>query len=255
MKLISWNVNGLRAVLNKGFLDYFHQVQADIFCLQEIKLSEGQLELDLPGYHQFYHYAEKKGYSGTAIFSRRAPLKHSFGIGIPEHDREGRVICLEFESAYIITVYAPNAQSELTRLEYRMEWEDAFRKYLTTLDQQKPLIFCGDLNVAHQEIDLTHPENNHRSAGFTDEERNKFSQLLASGFVDTFRHFYPQRREAYTWWSYRTRSRPKNVGWRIDYFCASERLIPHLQSADIHAQVEGSDHCPVVLEIDGQAIR
>lgn len=255
MKLISWNVNGLRAVLNKGFLDYFHQVQADIFCLQEIKLSEGQLELVLPGYHQFYHYAEKKGYSGTAIFSRRAPQKHSFGIGIPEHDREGRVICLEFESAYIITVYTPNAQSELTRLEYRMEWEDAFRKYLTTLDQQKPLIFCGDLNVAHQEIDLTHPDNNHRSAGFTDEERNKFSQLLASGFVDTFRHFYPQRREAYTWWSYRTRSRPKNVGWRIDYFCASERLIPHLQSADIHAQVEGSDHCPVVLEIDGQAIR
>jgi exodeoxyribonuclease III len=255
MKLISWNVNGLRAVLNKGFLDYFQQVQADIFCLQEIKLSEGQLELDLPGYHQFYHYAEKKGYSGTAIFSRTPPLRHSFGIGIPKHDREGRVICLEFETSYVLTVYTPNAKSELTRLEYRMEWEDAFRNYLKTLDKQKPVIFCGDLNVAHQEIDLTHPDNNHRSAGFTDEERSKFSELLSSGFVDTFRHFYPQRREAYTWWSYRTRSRPKNVGWRIDYFCTSERLIPHLQSADIHAQVEGSDHCPVALEIADQAIR
>jgi exodeoxyribonuclease III len=255
MKLISWNVNGLRAILNKGFMNYFQEVQADIFCLQEIKLSEGQLELDLPGYHQYYSYAEKKGYSGTAIFSRMQPIKHTYGIGIPEHDREGRVICLEFEAYYILTVYTPNAKSELTRLDYRMEWEDAFRTYLNTLDKRKAVIFCGDLNVAHQEIDLTHPDSNHRSAGFTDEERDKFSQLLASGFVDTFRHFYPQRREAYTWWSYRTRSRPKNVGWRIDYFCASERLVPHLQSADIHAQVEGSDHCPVELVLADQAIR
>ncbi len=247
MKWISWNVNGLRACLNKGFMDFFNTVNADFFCLQEIKLSEGQLELVLPGYQQYYHFAQKKGYSGTAIFSKHEPIAAKYGIGIQKHDQEGRVITLEYEAFFLVTVYTPNAQSELTRLGYRMEWEDAFMAYLKKLDLQKPVIFCGDLNVAHREIDLAHPESNHRSAGFTDEERSKFSRLLSQGFVDTYRYFYPDQQDAYTWWSYRTRSRVRNVGWRIDYFCVSKRLAPNLVSAEIYQDVMGSDHCPIGL--------
>lgn len=249
-KLISWNVNGLRACLDKGFMDFFDEADADIFCLQEIKLSEGQLDWNKPGYHAYWNYAEKKGYSGTAIFCKEEPLKVSLGIGIEEHDHEGRVITLEFEKFYMVTVYTPNSQRELTRLEYRMEWEDAFREYLMSLKAKKPVVVTGDMNVAHQEIDLKNPKTNHHNAGFTDEERGKMSELLEAGFIDTFRYFYPDATERYSWWSYMFKAREKNTGWRIDYFLASEELKDALVSADIHHSVMGSDHCPVELVLD-----
>lgn len=250
MKLISWNVNGLRACVQKGFLDFFKEVDADIFCIQESKLQEGQISLELEGYHQYWNYAVKKGYSGTAIFTRVEPLSVSYGIGIAEHDQEGRVITLEFESFYMVTVYTPNSQSELTRLDYRMRWEEAFLSYLKGLEKKKPIIFCGDLNVAHKEIDLKNPKTNRKNAGFTDEERNKFSVLLENGFVDTYRYFYPDQEGVYSWWSYRFQARKKNAGWRIDYFCVSECLKEKLRDAKIHTEVLGSDHCPVELDID-----
>lgn len=249
-KLISWNVNGLRACMDKGFMDFFDEADADIFCLQEIKLSEGQLDWNKPGYHAYWNYAEKKGYSGTAIFCKEEPLKVSLGIGIEEHDHEGRVITLEFEKFYMVTVYTPNSQRELTRLEYRMEWEDAFREYLMSLKAKKPVVVTGDMNVAHQEIDLKNPKTNHHNAGFTDEERGKMSELLEAGFIDTFRYFYPDATERYSWWSYMFKAREKNTGWRIDYFLASEELKDALVSADIHHSVMGSDHCPVELVLD-----
>lgn len=248
-KLISWNVNGLRAIVGKGFLDVFRELDADIFCLQETKLQEGQIDLDLPGYYQYWNYAEKKGYSGTAMFTRKEPLSVTYGIGIPEHDREGRVITAEFEDYYVVTCYTPNSQNELARLSYRMEWEDAWRTYLKGLETKKPVIFCGDLNVAHKEIDLKNPKTNRRNAGFTDEEREKFTRLLEAGFIDTFRYFYPDQEGIYSWWSYRFRAREKNAGWRIDYFCVSEALKDRLAGAAIHTDVMGSDHCPVELEI------
>lgn len=250
MKFINWNVNGLRACLTKGFMDYFNKEQADFFCLQEIKLSEGQIALELEGYHQFWHYAEKKGYSGTAIFTKHAPISHSYGMGIDEHDHEGRVITLEYEHFYLVTVYTPNAKRALERLEYRMKWEDDFRAYLKALEVRKPVIMCGDLNVAHQEIDLKNPKTNRKNAGFTDEERGKMTELLEAGFVDTFRYFYPDVVERYSWWSYMGKARDKNVGWRIDYFIVSECLKDKLVMADIHDQVMGSDHCPVILSVD-----
>jgi len=250
MKYISWNVNGLRACLTKGFMDFFNKVNADAFGLQEIKLSEGQLELDLPGYHKYWNYAEKKGYSGTAIFTKEEPLSVSYGLGIEEHDKEGRVITLEFEKFYMITVYTPNSKDELQRLDYRMVWEDEFRKYLKNLEKKKPVVVCGDLNVAHKEIDLKNPKTNRRNAGFTDEERGKFTELLESGFIDTFRYFYPDLEHAYSWWSYRANARKNNTGWRIDYFVVSKALDKYLVDAEIHAQTEGSDHCPVVLFLD-----
>ena len=249
MKLISWNVNGLRACMTKGFMDAFESLNADIFCLQETKLSEGQLALELPGYHQYWNYAEKKGYSGTAIFTREEPLSAAYGIGISEHDHEGRVITLEYEKFYFVTVYTPNSQDGLKRLDYRMEWEKAFLAYLKKLEEKKPVIFCGDLNVAHQEIDLKNPKTNRKNAGFTDEERARFSELLKEGFVDTFRYFYPEETGIYSWWSYRFHAREKNAGWRIDYFCVSECLKERLVSASIHTEVTGSDHCPVELVI------
>lgn len=249
MKLISWNVNGIRACLQKGFLDFFHSIDADIFCIQESKMQEGQAELDLPGYHQYWNFAKRKGYSGTAIFTKKEPLSVSYGIGIEEHDQEGRVITLEYPDYYFITVYTPNAQSELTRLDYRMHWEEDFRAYLKRLEEKKPVIFCGDLNVAHKEIDLKNPKTNHKNAGFTDEERGKFTALLESGFVDTFRYFYPEQEGIYSWWSYRFRAREKNAGWRIDYFLVSEALTDRLEDAKIHTEVFGSDHCPVELDI------
>ena len=249
-KMISWNVNGLRAVLKKEFMAQFAALDADIFCLQETKLQEGQAALELPGYHQFWCYAERKGYSGTAVFSRESPLSVRYGIGQAEHDTEGRVIALEFAQYFLVTVYTPNARAELVRLPYRMDWEDAFLAYLQTLEREKPVIFCGDLNVAHEEIDLAHPKSNRRNPGFTDEERGKFSALLAAGFVDTFRHFYPAQENAYSWWSYRMNARAKNVGWRIDYFVASESLRGRLLDAKIHSDYFGSDHCPVELVID-----
>jgi exodeoxyribonuclease-3 len=247
LKLISWNVNGLRACIKKGFLEYFKEVDADIFCIQEIKLQEGQLELETPGYHQYWNYAEKKGYSGVAIFSKVEPLGCTCGIGREEHDKEGRVIILEYDDIYIVTVYTPNSQQELARLDYRMEWEDAFRSYIKELDRKKPVVICGDMNVAHKEIDLKNPGSNRRSAGFTDEERNKFSEFLEAGFIDTYRYFYPDREGVYSWWSYRFNARANNAGWRIDYFCVSERLAERLISADIHSEIFGSDHCPVEL--------
>lgn len=249
-KMISWNVNGLRACVQKGFLDYFKEADADIFCIQESKLQEGQIELDLEGYHQYWNYAEKKGYSGTAIFSKEEPLSVSYGIGKEEHDREGRVITLEFGTYYVVTVYTPNSQNELARLPYRMTWEDEFLAYLKGLDNKKPVIFCGDLNVAHQEIDLKNPKTNRKNAGFTDEEREKFTKLLEAGFVDSYRHFYPDTEGVYSWWSYRFRAREKNAGWRIDYFCVSEDLQGNLVDAMIHTEVMGSDHCPVELKIE-----
>lgn len=250
MKLISWNVNGLRACVGKNFIDFFKEIDADIFCIQESKLQEGQIDLDLPGYHQYWNYAEKKGYSGTAIFTKQEPLSVSYGMGIEEHDKEGRVITLEFEKFYMITVYTPNSQNELARLSYRMEWEDAFRAYLKKLEETKPVVVCGDLNVAHKEIDLKNPKTNRKNAGFTDEEREKFSILLDSGFIDTFRYFYPDAEGVYSWWSYRFQARAKNAGWRIDYFLISEALKDNLKSAHIHTDILGSDHCPVecVLE-------
>lgn len=249
MKLISWNVNGLRACMTKGFMDAFESLNADIFCLQETKLSEGQLALEIPGYHQYWNYAEKKGYSGTAIFTKEEPLSAAYGIGIPEHDHEGRVITLEYEKFYFVTVYTPNSQDGLKRLDYRMEWEKAFLAYLKKLEEKKPVIFCGDLNVAHQEIDLKNPKTNRKNAGFTDEERARFSELLKEGFVDTFRYFYPEETGIYSWWSYRFHAREKNAGWRIDYFLVSEVLKDELKDAKIHTEIFGSDHCPVELEI------
>ena len=247
MKCISWNVNGLRAVMNKGFMESFMSLDADIFCLQETKLQEGQIALDLPGYQQYWNYAEKKGYSGTAVFTRLEPLSVSYGIGIPEHDHEGRVITLEFEEFWFITVYTPNSQDGLKRLDYRCRWEDGFRAYLKGLEKTKPVIFCGDLNVAHEEIDLKNPKTNHKNAGFTDEERGKMTELLNDGFLDTFRYFYPDLAGVYSWWSYRFRAREKNAGWRIDYFIVSEALKERLEDAKIHTEIFGSDHCPVEL--------
>ncbi len=249
MKLLSWNVNGLRAIVGKNFMEAFQSLDADIFCLQETKLQEGQIDLPLPDYHQYWNYAEKKGYSGTAVFTKQEPLSVSRGIRQAQHDQEGRVITLEYDSFYLVTVYTPNSQNELARLNYRMEWEDAFRAYLEGLDRKKPVIFCGDLNVAHKEIDLKNPKTNRRNAGFTDEEREKFTQLLKAGFVDTYRHFYPDTEGVYSWWSYRFKAREKNAGWRIDYFLVSERLKERLTDAKIHTEIMGSDHCPVELDI------
>ncbi len=249
MKLISWNVNGLRACMQKGFLEFLEQADADVFCLQETKLSEGQLELELPGYHQYWNYAEKKGYSGTALFSKEEPLSVTYGIGVEEHDHEGRVITAEFADFYVVTVYVPNSQRELTRLAYRQQWEEAFLSYIQSLEEKKPVIFCGDLNVAHREIDLKNPSSNRHNAGFTDEERACFTKVLESGYVDTFRYFYPELTGVYSWWSYMFQARAKNAGWRIDYFVASERLKERLKDAKIHTQILGSDHCPVELEL------
>ena len=249
MRFISWNVNGLRACVGKNFIEYFKEADADIFCLQETKMQEGQLALDTPGYHQYWNYAEKKGYSGTAIFTKKEPLSVSYGIGVEEHDHEGRVITLEFGDFYFITVYVPNSQDGLKRLDYRMKWEDDFLTYIKKLDKKKPVIYCGDLNVAHEEIDLKNPKTNHMNAGFTDEERAKFGAVLNAGFIDTFRYFYPEQADIYSWWSYRMQARSRNAGWRIDYFVASERLKDRLADAKIHTEVMGSDHCPVELEL------
>lgn len=250
LKLISWNVNGIRACVTKDFYESFNGLDADIFCLQETKMQEGQLEMELPGYEQYWNYAEKKGYSGTAVFTKRKPLKVTYGIGIEEHDHEGRVITLEFEDFYFITVYVPNSQNELKRLDYRMKWEEDFLTYIKALDEKKPVIYCGDLNVAHKEIDLKNPKSNHHNAGFTDEERGKMTQVLENGFIDTYRYFYPDKTDIYSWWSYRFKAREKNAGWRIDYFICSERLKDRLVDADIHTAIMGSDHCPVELKIE-----
>ena len=249
-KLISWNVNGLRACVGKGFLDFFREADANVFCIQESKLQEGQIELDLPGYHQYWNYARKKGYSGTAMFTKEEPMSVSYGIGMEEHDTEGRVITAEFPEYYVVTCYTPNSQDGLARLDYRMKWEDDFLAYLKKLEKNKPVVFCGDLYVAHKEIDLKNPKTNRKNAGFTDEERGKFTDLLAAGFVDTFRYFYPDLEGIYSWWSYRFSARAKNAGWRIDYFCVSESLKDRLVSASIHNTVMGSDHCPVELVIE-----
>ena len=250
MKFISWNVNGLRAVFGKGFPDIIKELDADFVCLQETKMQAGQLDAELPTYTSYSNYAEKKGYSGTAIYTRHEPLSVAYGIDIPEHDTEGRVITLEYPDFYLVTVYVPNSQDDLRRLGYRVTWEDAFRAYLKGLDKKKPVIVCGDLNVAHKEIDLKNPKSNRKNAGFTDEERGKFQELLDAGFVDTFRHFYPDQRDIYSWWSYRFKARERNSGWRIDYFVTSERLVPRLTSAKILTEIYGSDHCPVELVID-----
>ena len=249
MKLISWNVNGLRACVQKGFLDFFNEIDADIFSIQESKLQEGQIALDLPGYHQYWNYAQKKGYSGTAVFSKQEALSVSYGIGIPEHDTEGRVITLEYENFYLVNCYTPNSQNELARLPYRMQWENDFLTYLKSLDARKPVIYCGDLNVAHEEIDIKNPKTNRKNAGFTDEERKKMTELLAAGFTDTFRYFYPDQTGIYSWWSYRFKAREKNAGWRIDYFITSRRLDEKLTGARIHTEVFGSDHCPIELTV------
>lgn len=247
MKLISWNVNGLRAVLKKGFMEYLEQEDPDIICLQEIKLSSGQLEIDLEDYHEYYNYAEKKGYSGTAIFTKQEPLNVTYGIDMEEHDKEGRVITAEYEDFYLVTCYTPNSKRGLKRLDYRQVWEDDFRKFLLNLNKTKPVVLCGDLNVAHNEIDLANPKSNRKNAGFTDEERNKFSELLDAGFIDTYRYFYPNIPEMYSWWSYITKARDRNVGWRIDYFVVSKDFEDRLLDASIHMEQLGSDHCPVVL--------
>ncbi|MBQ9942608.1 MAG: exodeoxyribonuclease III [Christensenellaceae bacterium] len=249
MKFISWNVNGIRACLGKGFMDAFHKLDADFFCLQETKLQAGQIELDTPGYHQFWNYAEKKGYSGTAIFCKEQPISVRYGMGIAEHDTEGRVITLEMQDFFLVTCYTPNSQNELKRLGYRMEWEDAFAAYLKELDGKKPVIVCGDMNVAHKEIDLKNPATNRKNAGFTDEERAKFSALLEGGFVDSFRHLYPDLEGVYSWWSYRFNARANNAGWRIDYFLVSDRLKGAIKGAAIHGDITGSDHCPVELSL------
>lgn len=253
LKLISWNVNGLRAVMKKGFMDFFNEEKADIFCLQEIKLQEGQIDLELPGYHTYWNYAVKKGYSGTAIFTKKEPLSVCYGLGSDEHDAEGRTLTLEFEDFYIVNVYTPNSQHGLLRLDYRLRWEDAILAYVQNLDETKPVVLCGDLNVAHQEIDLRNPKANKKNSGFTPEERGKLTEFLANGFIDTFRFFHPDKPDSYTWWSYRTDCRPRNIGWRIDYFIASERLAPKLATANIHTDVLGSDHCPIELKIDFSA--
>ena len=249
IKYVSWNVNGLRAVVSKNFSEAFAALDADFVCLQETKLQAGQLDLSFPGYQAYWNYAEKKGYSGTAVFTRQTPVAVTYGMGIAEHDTEGRIITLEMADHYLVCVYTPNSQDGLRRLDYRMQWEDDFRAYLLALDRQKPVIVCGDMNVAHQEIDLKNPKTNHMNAGFTDEEREKMTTLLGSGFVDTFRHLHPDARDRYSWWSYRFHAREKNVGWRIDYFLVSERLAPSIQAADIHDDIMGSDHCPVSLTI------
>lgn len=249
-KLISWNVNGLRACVNKGFLDFFKDIDADVFCVQETKLQEGQIDLDLENYHQYWNYADKKGYSGTAMFTKEEPLSVKYGIGIDEHDHEGRVITAEFDTYYVVTCYTPNSQNELKRLDYRMKWEDDFLSYLKELEKTKPVILCGDLNVAHTEIDLKNPKTNRKNAGFTDEEREKMTVLLSNGFTDTFRHFYPDKEGIYSWWSYRFKAREKNAGWRIDYFITSKSLDDRLKGADIHTDILGSDHCPVELTIE-----
>ena len=249
MRLISWNVNGLRAAVKKGFMDSFNALDADIICLQETKLQAGQIELDLPGYHQYWCYAEKKGYSGTAVFSRVEPISVTYNLGYPEHDSEGRVITCEFEDFYLVCVYTPNSQNELKRLDYRMTWEDAFRAHLMELDRRKPVIACGDMNVAHEEIDLKNPSTNHMNAGFTDQERGKMTELLSSGFTDSFRYLYPEARDAYSWWSFRAASRERNVGWRIDYFLCSDRLRERIADAFIRPEIMGSDHCPVGLDL------
>ena len=249
MKFISWNVNGLRACEGKGFSDAFRELDADFFCLQETKMQEGQLDLKYEGYTSYWNYAEKKGYSGTAIFTRHTPLSVTYGMGIEEHDHEGRIITLEMETFYLITVYTPNSQDGLRRLEYRMKWEDDFLAYIRQLDKKKPVIICGDQNVAHEEIDLKNPKTNRKNAGFTDEERNKMTVLLENGFTDTFRYFYPEQKEIYSWWSYRFKAREKNAGWRIDYFIVSDRLRERLEGAKIHTEIFGSDHCPVELTL------
>ena len=249
MKLISWNVNGLRACMQKGFEDFFKNIDADVVCLQETKLQEGQIDFAPEGYFGYWNYADKKGYSGTAVFTKEKPLNVTLGLGVEEHDHEGRVITAEYKDFYLICVYVPNSQRELTRLDYRMTWEDAFRDYVKKLDKKKPVIWCGDLNVAHEEIDLKNPKSNHKNAGFTDEERAKMTVMLDSGFIDTYRYFYPDKKDAYTWWSYMGGARAKNVGWRIDYFCTSKSLAGRLVSADIHPDVMGSDHCPIELVI------
>jgi exodeoxyribonuclease-3 len=250
MKLVSWNVNGLRACVGKGFQEVFKQLDADFFCLQETKMQAGQLDLDFPGYESYWNYAEKKGYSGTAIYSRHKPLSVNYGIGVDEHDHEGRVVTLELPEFFLVTVYTPNSQDELRRLDYRMRWETDFQAYLKGLDSKKPVIVCGDMNVAHQEIDLKNPKTNRRNAGFTDEERARMSELLSSGFTDTFRFFYPDATDIYSWWSYRFRAREKNAGWRIDYFLTSSRIDNRLKAASIHTDIYGSDHCPVSLVIE-----
>ena len=248
MKLVSWNVNGIRACVKKGFLDYFNSVDADIFSIQETKCQENQISLELDGYHQYWNYAERKGYSGTAIFTKKKPLSVSYGIEMEEPDTEGRVITLEFDDFYVVNCYTPNSKRDLTRLGYRLNWEDAMKEHLIKLNAHKPVIFCGDLNVAHNEIDLKNPKPNRGNSGFTEEERQKFSSLLDAGFIDSFRYFYPERTDAYTWWSYMSKVRERNIGWRIDYFVVSERLVPTLKEATIHHEVLGSDHCPILLE-------
>ena len=249
-KMISWNVNGLRACVGKGFLDVFQELDADIFCIQESKLQAGQIDLDIPGYYQYWSYADKKGYSGTALFTKEEPLSVVYGLGIDVHDHEGRVIAAEYEDYYVVTCYTPNSQNELARLDYRMEWEDDLRDYLMELDQTKPVVYCGDLNVAHQEIDLKNPKTNRNNAGFSDQEREKMTALLSSGFTDSFRHLYPDATGVYSWWSYRFNARKNNAGWRIDYFIVSDRLRDKIRRAEILTDVEGSDHCPVLLEVD-----
>lgn len=249
-KLISWNVNGLRACVGKNFLETFHALDADIFCIQESKLQEGQIELDLPGYYDYWNYAEKKGYSGVAMWTKEKPLQVTYGMGVEEHDREGRILTAEFETCYVMTCYTPNSQNELKRLPYRMRWEEAFLRYIKELSGKKPLIYCGDLNVAHEEIDLKNPASNQKNAGFTDEEREKMTQVLASGFTDSFRYLYPEQRDAYSWWSYRMKARERNIGWRIDYFIVSDVLRKNIREAKIHAEIPGSDHCPVELQIE-----
>lgn len=250
LKYISWNVNGLRACIKKGFLDAFHQLDADCFCLQETKLQPHQIELNLPGYYQYWNSAIKKGYSGTALFTKVKPLSVTYGLGIEEHDQEGRIITAEFDDHYLITCYTPNSKRDLSRLDYRMHWEDDFKKYLLELSSKKPVVLCGDLNVAHKEIDLENPASNHKNAGFTDEERNKMTALLAGGFTDTFRYLYPDKEKAYSWWSYFAKSRERNIGWRIDYFIVSSSLKDHIKGADIHPDIMGSDHCPVELNLE-----
>jgi exodeoxyribonuclease-3 len=250
MKLVSWNVNGLRACVKKGFLEYFHDIDADIFCIQETKLQEGQIDVDLPGYLQYWNYAEKKGYSGTAVFTKYEPLTVSYGFSPEESEREGRIITLEYENFYLVNVYTPNSQRDLARLEFRLEWEDKLKKYLLALNEKKPVVYCGDLNVAHQEIDLKNAKSNIGNSGFTNEEREKMTSLLASGFIDTFRYLHPDAVDHYTWWSYMNKVRERNIGWRIDYFIVSESIKEKIVNADIHSHVLGSDHCPILLEID-----
>lgn len=250
MKLVSWNVNGLRACVKKGFLEYFHDIDADIFCIQETKLQEGQIDVDLPGYLQYWNYAEKKGYSGTAVFTKYGPLTVSYGFSPEESEREGRIITLEYENFYLVNVYTPNSQRDLARLEFRLEWEDKLKKYLLALNEKKPVVYCGDLNVAHQEIDLKNAKSNIGNSGFTYEEREKMTNLLASGFIDTFRYLHPDAVDRYTWWSYMNKVRDRNIGWRIDYFIVSESIKEKIVNADIHSHVLGSDHCPILLEID-----